>query len=204
MLRMGWFALFLIAASPLVGVAKPYGNPYAFRDAIEDMKYEFQNHEKEIRVLEEKMQRQEETISSLREMIRRSNQSAQNVAKGSADNHESRLAEVESTIRNIEKDLHKFQEFASEATKAQVTSRDRLSSLEKKLENMQVATEALVKALDVNIAIPDSNYRVQRGDTLGGIAQRFHTSVSALKQRNKLRSNKIVVGQVLEIPSTES
>jgi membrane-bound lytic murein transglycosylase D len=40
---------------------------------------------------------------------------------------------------------------------------------------------------------------VRRGDTLGGIALRNHTTVSALKKLNGLRSEKIIAGQKLRV-----
>lgn len=43
-------------------------------------------------------------------------------------------------------------------------------------------------------------YKVKSGDTLGYIAQRYHTSVSAIKRLNHLKSDNINVGQVLKIP----
>lgn len=43
-------------------------------------------------------------------------------------------------------------------------------------------------------------YVIARGDTLSGIAQRFNTSVDAIKDSNGLRSNTIRVGQTLLIP----
>jgi membrane-bound lytic murein transglycosylase D len=47
-------------------------------------------------------------------------------------------------------------------------------------------------------------YRVKRGDTLSSIARLFETSVSALKQWNRLRSNRISPGQRLTVyPSRE-
>ena len=45
-------------------------------------------------------------------------------------------------------------------------------------------------------------YVVQRGDTLWRIAQRFVTTVDALKTANNLRSNLIFTGQILNIPGT--
>ena len=42
-------------------------------------------------------------------------------------------------------------------------------------------------------------YRVKRGDTLSSIARLFETSVSALKQWNRLRSNRINPGQRLTV-----
>ncbi len=48
----------------------------------------------------------------------------------------------------------------------------------------------------------DGRYRVQRGDTLSGIARRFRISEQALLQENGLRNrNHLQVGQVLELPA---
>lgn len=41
--------------------------------------------------------------------------------------------------------------------------------------------------------------RVHRGDTLGKIAYRHHTSVARLKRLNHLRGDKILVGQRLRV-----
>lgn len=43
-------------------------------------------------------------------------------------------------------------------------------------------------------------YVIQPGDTLGGIAQRFRTQVSALQQVNDLTGSRIIAGQTLLIP----
>lgn len=50
---------------------------------------------------------------------------------------------------------------------------------------------------------PANTYTVQRGDTLGRIATRFNTTVSAFAQLNGITNpNRIFVGQVLIIPPT--
>lgn len=46
-----------------------------------------------------------------------------------------------------------------------------------------------------------ATYRVRAGDTLGSIASRHGVSVAALKQANRLGSDRILVGQKLTIPS---
>ena len=48
-------------------------------------------------------------------------------------------------------------------------------------------------------APPVTSYRVRRGDTLSAIARRFDTTVAAIKQANRLRSNLINVGDRLTI-----
>lgn len=45
-------------------------------------------------------------------------------------------------------------------------------------------------------------HRIQRGETLSGIAQRYRVSVSELTALNKVDANRILVGQVLKIPAS--
>jgi membrane-bound lytic murein transglycosylase D len=58
-------------------------------------------------------------------------------------------------------------------------------------------------------ALPDSEritwqqHKIKKGETLSQIAQRYRTSVAALKQTNRLRGNLIRVGQSLLIPTAE-
>ncbi len=47
-----------------------------------------------------------------------------------------------------------------------------------------------------------TRYRVRWGDTLGGIARRYHTKISTLMRVNKLRSRRIQAGKVLRIPTS--
>jgi membrane-bound lytic murein transglycosylase D len=48
---------------------------------------------------------------------------------------------------------------------------------------------------------PDLQHRVERGESLSGIAARYRTSVSVLMSLNNLRSrNRIYIGQVLNLP----
>ena len=46
-----------------------------------------------------------------------------------------------------------------------------------------------------------SRHKVVRGDTLSEIAQKYGTSVSRIKTLNKLKSNNVMLGQVLQIPN---
>lgn len=48
-----------------------------------------------------------------------------------------------------------------------------------------------------------TSYRVDRGDTLWKIASRHNTSVEHVMRRNGLRSDRIYIGQVLQIPAAE-
>ncbi len=49
-----------------------------------------------------------------------------------------------------------------------------------------------------------STYTVKRGDSLSMIAQRFGTTMAAIKSQNKLRSDSVQIGQVLQLPGGQS
>jgi peptidoglycan DL-endopeptidase LytE len=66
-----------------------------------------------------------------------------------------------------------------------------------------VTTAALVSSLAVTSA-DAASYRVKSGDTLSGIAYKYDTSVSKLKNWNDLTSDMIYVDQVLEVSGTTS
>ncbi len=54
--------------------------------------------------------------------------------------------------------------------------------------------------LKKNYGIKYIYYRVRRGDSLSKIAKRYKTTVTAIKRANKLKSNRIYLGQKLKIP----
>lgn len=49
-----------------------------------------------------------------------------------------------------------------------------------------------------------TNYRVQPGDSLWKVAQKFHTTVNNLKKLNNNWSNKVRVGQTLRVPAAQT
>jgi peptidoglycan DL-endopeptidase LytE len=66
-----------------------------------------------------------------------------------------------------------------------------------------VTTAALVSSLAVTSA-DAASYRVKSGDTLSGIAYKYDTSVSKIKNWNDLTSDMIYVDQVLEVSASTS
>lgn len=52
------------------------------------------------------------------------------------------------------------------------------------------------------LSAADGFHVVRRGDTLSSIAEKYGTSVSAVKSANSLKSDKILIGQKLTLPSS--
>ena len=50
------------------------------------------------------------------------------------------------------------------------------------------------------LSVATDNYKVITGDTLGGIADRYNTSVKNLRARNALHTNSLSAGQLIKIP----
>ncbi|MCG8324278.1 MAG: LysM peptidoglycan-binding domain-containing protein [Thiotrichales bacterium] len=67
---------------------------------------------------------------------------------------------------------------------------------------VDVADEFTTKlaAIPARDRITWKQYTIKQGDTLGGIASRYRTSVAALKDTNRLRSSRIRAGKSLLIP----
>ena len=50
------------------------------------------------------------------------------------------------------------------------------------------------------LSVAADDYKVRTGDTLGGIADRYNTSVKNLRARNALHTNSLSAGQLIKIP----
>ena len=88
---------------------------------------------------------------------------------------------------------------------------DNSADQEKLKNNLTEYVEGVVKAIadyggyeytPPGMSGSNNTYTVVKGDTLSGIANKFNTTVSELKELNHLTSDLIQIGQVLFIPTT--
>lgn len=61
----------------------------------------------------------------------------------------------------------------------------------------------IILTLLVMLAAEATTHKVQKGDTLSGIAKKYGITVSQLKELNNLSSNTIKIGQVLQVDEAE-
>lgn len=74
----------------------------------------------------------------------------------------------------------------------------------KRLNNLSSNTLSIGQGLKIPNAITSNEitYTVKKGDSLWLIANRYDTTVNAIKDKNGLTSNNLSIGQILKIPST--
>lgn len=74
----------------------------------------------------------------------------------------------------------------------------------KRLNNLSSNTLSIGQRLKIPNAITSNEitYTVKKGDSLWLIANRYDTTVNAIKDKNGLTSNNLSIGQILKIPST--
>ena len=75
----------------------------------------------------------------------------------------------------------------------------------KTLNNLTTDTLMIGQILRIpstGVTTPGFTHTVQSGDTLWQLAQRFGTTVNAIRELNNLTSDSLMIGQTLQIPST--
>lgn len=184
------------------------------RDSIDSMRHEVNNHETEIRMYGESVTNQEATLSSLRQQIQEATQFNKDQIKGSSVALEVKIAHLEAVNKSLMADMSQLKNHANEFADSLTQYKQKINELEKiiilqnhNIDNIQEAIRALVDALQLkdskNLIAPEGSskvYRIKPGDSLEKIARSNNTTVKALKEINNLASDRIIVGQTIQLP----
>jgi LysM repeat protein len=193
------------------------------RDSIDTIRHEVDNHETEIRMFDERVNNQEATISSLRQQLQDANQANKELLKGSSNSLEIKITSLEATNKSLMSDMAQFKTHANESADVLEQYKKKITELEKMLReleiilakqnqnitNIQSAMASMMDALQVKevpaskaIAQADGSkiYKIKPGDSLEKIARANSTTVKAIKDANNLTTDRIVVGQTLQLP----
>jgi len=169
-------------------------------ESVDDLQHELENHEAEIRVLEERLINQEVIMEAFREQLLEENLANKELVQGNAATIENRMVGLETMLKEVVTDLRKLQTHANDSAKVLEQYKKKIQGLNKNNETLQAAIHSMMEALQLNTSQITKTYCVQAGDSLEKIARRNKTSVKALKKENSLKNDKIIVGQTLKLP----
>lgn len=179
------------------------------KDAIDYLRHELKNSDSEFKMFQERVDNQEASIASLRQQILNSNQTNKDLIKGNTTNWEGKIAAIESANKGLVADMKQLKTHANDTAEALSQYKQKISDLEKiislqnqNIDNLQSAIRLLTEALAKEGAVASTaeGYRVKSGDSLEKIAKAHHTTIKAIKEANGLSSDRIIVGQILQIP----
>lgn len=204
---------------PAVAAPRPYGDYNTdtsireMRSSIDDLRHISNNHETEIRTIEEKFKNVESIMDSLRKQIQDQTQGAKEQLKNSSTSLEAKLGDLDLAIKSLTADLRQIKNHSNESSSALSQYKQRILDLEKtvaaqtqNIDNLQSALKALMDAMQVKDGLKDTStasskiYRVKSGDSLEKIAQANQTTVKAIKDLNGMTNDRIIVGQKLQLP----
>jgi chromosome segregation ATPase len=186
------------------------------RDSLDALRHEVSNHENEIRMYEAKLETMESSLDTMRQQLGDTQQANKDLLKENANSSELKIGSMDTTVKGLVADLKQLKTHANDSATALGQYKSKLLEMEKlidsqnqNIENLQAALRSLMDAMSVKsgIAMDSGNggngaksYRVKPGDSLEKIARSQGTTISALKEANRLNNDKIVVGQNLKIP----
>ena len=116
---------------------------------------------------------------------------------------EKKIAFLEQEQKKIHTDLKQLSTHSHQINTSLTKSHEQLVKLEQTIdEQTKLLSEIIhLKSLDPS---PSNLYKVKPGDSLEKIAKMHKVTIEALKRENNLSHNKILIGQELTIPSSET
>lgn len=158
----------------------------------------------ELELLQEKLQEQEKKIHQLHQIQESSHKSFQSHINEIKIQWQQSLSFQE----NASKDLKQFQATynAFEQTVEKIqrhiqTLQKEIKERDERLHSLKLQLDMAVKLLQENEKTPGKIHDVKSGETLDKIAKIYGISTDRLRQYNHLQTDRIIVGQKLQIPS---
>lgn len=209
-------ALFLpLAALSAVPPRGPYDDSGS---GVSGLRHEVKNHDTELRMLSARLSTQEELIDSLRDEIRKASKEASETAKGSSNNAQARLTDLEDKTSSLATEIAQLQKHSKAMADLLENYRDLLSKYQRKIDTLESSVDQqsknshhLEKSLGTLLDAvgepspsaasgPTDTYKVVSGDSLEKIARRHKTTIKALKELNGLDNDRIIIGQKIKVP----
>lgn len=194
------------------------------KNGLTDLQHEMLNHDKEIRIFENKLQSHESSFEHFKQQLSEDVQSQRDFVRASQVNLEGKTTTLDQSMRNLETlmrglmaDVKQIKTQANESIAVLAQYKQKISELEnlvqtqnQHMQNLEIALHSMMDTLDAKEAASaisnkpsdeNKNYKVQSGDSLEKIAKLHKITIQALREANpQLTSDRIIVGQTLRIP----
>ncbi|MBJ7448863.1 MAG: LysM peptidoglycan-binding domain-containing protein [Parachlamydiales bacterium] len=168
---------------------------------VADVKHQLHVLEVERGILEERLDSQEKLIQDLRQKLDTRSPS------GAGDK---RVGYLEKVQEGTLSDMQQLKKHAADCLKQVNDMKAQVDQLETHVDSnilhLKSVVETLVKALQKDgssvplvVNADTKTYKVKSGDSLEKIAKAHKTTIQALKNRNQLKQDRIIVGQELII-----
>ncbi|MDX8430850.1 MAG: LysM peptidoglycan-binding domain-containing protein [Candidatus Algichlamydia australiensis] len=176
------------------------------RSDIEELRTELNSSEMKQHILEGKITNQESQLSSIRQNQLEPQKAEIEQLSTDLNTVEKQLSGQIKKQEEAISDIRQLTLHANETTSALTQYKEKIADLERSLAEVS-KIKANIKELS-NIALnglPKTSgtkavvYEVQEGDTLERIARRFGTSAPEIMDQNRLKDDRILVGQKLTI-----
>lgn len=172
---------------------------------LSDVKHDLHGARIEINLLEEKIVKQERTITLSK------NQDEKKNAAFQLDALEKKISQLEKILDKAIADLRNFNANAAKSASKMQELELAIESQNKKFEEivkLKGMLTSISKAIGQNAKTSPSSttkiYNVKAGDSLEKIARTHNTTVEAIKQCNRLSHDKIVIGQEIKLFDDEN
>jgi len=167
------------------------------------------NHEQELREINEKFQNLETIVDSLQRDSRAQNSKNKDATKSLMSPLASKISNLENENAQLKTELNEIKQRVNEYIQHFAQYKLHIDELKKQqkiqsenIELLHSSLKDLIEAINPQTRTSEANtlYRVKKGDSLGELALQHKTSVEAIKKLNNLTSDKITIGQELKFP----
>jgi LysM repeat protein len=195
---------------------RPLDDGRQMRMMLSDLQHELGNHETEIKMVNGRLQTQENLLEGIRQQLADNVQNQQDLSRAQNVHLEGKIDSLDKVVQNLISDLRQIKSQANDSVSILGQYRQKLADMEKIIEaqnlhmkNLEAALNSIVEVLQAKEATekvaaksPEApkTYKVQPGDSLEKIARHHKVSLFALRELNGLTQDRIFVGQTLKIP----
>ncbi|NGX58356.1 MAG: hypothetical protein K940chlam3_01263 [Chlamydiae bacterium] len=161
-------------------------NLQEIKEQISFLRNDLRNMEVEFQQLKEKVSNQDVALDSVQDEVAASVKSQKDQT-------------LETKLDNLLAEIQAIKMHSNKLTDEIEKNRKKGLEVENNLETIQTALNSMIDALGIENS-SGKIYTVKPGDSLGGIAIKHHTTINALKKANKIKGDKIIVGQKIKLP----